>query len=192
MKEISSLLKGRWLVANRVSPFSPSYLNCLFRDNNNESSSRSIETTTKQLQMEIHPRWYFILDEEGRKHGFARVSRETVDIHGYTGGIVEGGGKSMENYLPNFSRASNGRMATFHLSFLISPPNVRSFEREILRWIEWEKGRGRERRRRRRRRRIKKKGRKWIKSGWVGCCHKKSVNLFDFVDNSGGRGRDEK
>ena len=33
------------------------------------------------------------------------------------------GGKSMENYLPNFSRASNTRMATFHLSF---PLNVRS------------------------------------------------------------------
>lgn len=41
-----------------------------------------------------------------------------------SGGGGEGrGGKSMENYLPNFSRASNTRMATFHLSF---PLNVRS------------------------------------------------------------------
>lgn len=77
---------------------------------------------------------------------------------------MEGGGKSMENYLPNFSRASNGRMATFHLSFLISPLNVRSFVRSNVKFCveslnrmgkrsEGEKGR-------RRRRKIKKKGRK--------------------------------
>lgn len=58
------------------------------------------------------------------EHGF-RISRGNC---GCTGGIVEEegegrGGKSMENYLPNFSRASNTRMATFHLSF---PLNVRS------------------------------------------------------------------
>lgn len=62
------------------------------------------------------------------EHGF-RISRETVDTWRDSGR----GGKSMENYLPNFSRASNTRMATFHLSFPISPLNVRS--KFYGRWI---------------------------------------------------------
>lgn len=61
------------------------------------------------------------------------------------------GGKSMENYLPNFSRASNTRMATFHLSF---PLNVRTLE--ILRSLNKKK---KEERARRRRRKIKKEER---------------------------------
>lgn len=96
----------------------------------------------------------------------------------------------MENYLPNFSRASNGRMATFHLSFLISPLNVRSFEREILRWIVESNGEKEWGRERAEKEEENKEKRKEMNKKRVGCC-KKSVNLFDFVDNSG-RGRDEK
>lgn len=69
VKEILSLLKGRWLVANRASPFSPSYLNCLFRDNNDESSSRASKQRRNNYDGDP-PSMIFHFDEEGRKHEF--------------------------------------------------------------------------------------------------------------------------